>query len=194
MFNLVLFGPPGSGKGTQSANLLHTYGLKHVSTGDLLREEIAGHTPMGVEAQKYIDQGLLVPDEVVISMISTKLDEYADARGFIFDGFPRTTAQAEALDNLLEFKNTQIHLVISLEVPVAELARRIIERGATSGRSDDTEEGVIKRMEEYNNKTAPVAAYYDQQGKLTSVQGDQSIEEISQALTRQIDKHLLPVA
>lgn len=194
MFNLVLFGPPGSGKGTQSANLLHTYGLKHISTGDLLREEIAGLTPMGVEAQKYIDQGLLVPDEVVISMISSKIDEIADARGFIFDGFPRTTAQAEALDNLLEFKNTQIHMVISLDVPVEELARRIVERGATSGRTDDTAEGVIKRMEEYNNKTAPVAAYYDQQGKLTVINGTLPIDDVTQTLTRQIDKHLLPVA
>lgn len=194
MFNLVLFGPPGSGKGTQSANLLHTYGLKHISTGDLLREEKAAQTPLGVEAQKYIDQGLLVPDEVVISMISSKIDEFADARGFIFDGFPRTTAQAETLDNLLEFKNTQIHMVISLEVPAEELARRIIERGVTSGRTDDTPEGIIKRMEEYHNKTAPVAAYYEQQGKLTVIAGDQSIEDTFQTLTRQIDKHLLPVA
>lgn len=194
MFNLVLFGPPGSGKGTQSANIVRNYSLKHVSTGDLLRDEVAAQTPLGVEAKKYMDQGLLVPDEVVIGMISSKIDEFPDARGFIFDGFPRTCAQAESLDNLLEFKNTQIHLVLSLEVPDEELARRIIGRGATSGRSDDTAEGVVRRMAEYRSKTTPVADYYDQQGKLDVVRGDYTIDETYKTLSRQIDKHLLPVA
>ena len=193
MFNLVLFGPPGSGKGTQSANIVQTYGLKHVSTGDLLREEVTAQTPLGVEAKKYMDQGLLVPDEVVIGMISSKIDEFPEARGFIFDGFPRTCAQAESLDNLLEFKNTQIHLVLSLDVPQEELTRRMIGRGATSGRSDDTKEIIIRRIEEYSSKTAPVAEYYDTQGKLEVIRGDYSIDETFHALTRQIDKHLLPV-
>ena len=193
MFNLVLFGPPGSGKGTQSANIIHTYGLKHISTGDLLREEVTTLTPLGVEAKKYMDQGLLVPDEVVIGMISSKIDEFPEARGFIFDGFPRTCAQAESLDNLLEFKNTQIHLVLSLDVPQEELTRRMIGRGATSGRSDDTEEIIIRRIDEYRSKTAPVAEYYDTQGKLDIIRGDYSIDETFHALTRQIDKHLLPV-
>ena len=194
MFNLVLFGPPGSGKGTQSANIVHGYGLLHVSTGDILRDEVATQTPLGVEAKKYIDQGLLVPDEVVIGMISSKIDEHPEARGFIFDGFPRTKAQAESLDALLEFKNTQIHLVLSLDVPQEELTRRMITRGATSGRSDDKAEVIIRRIEEYRNKTAPVAAYYDLQGKLSVIRGDHSIDETFRSLTRQIDKYLLPVA
>lgn len=194
MFNLVLFGPPGSGKGTQSANIVSAYGLRHISTGDLLREEVAVQTPLGVEAKKYMDQGLLVPDEVVIGMISSRIDEAPDARGFIFDGFPRTTAQATALDALLEFKNTRIHLVLSLDVPQAELTRRMLGRAAVSGRSDDNAEVIVKRIEEYRNKTAPVAQYYDAQGKLEAIRGDHTIEETFRALTRQIDKHLLPVA
>jgi adenylate kinase len=194
MFNLVLFGPPGSGKGTQSINIVETYGLKHISTGDLLREEVSTQTPLGVEAKKYMDQGLLVPDEVVIGMISTKIDEFPDARGFIFDGFPRTTAQAESLDNLLEFKNTQIHLVLSLEVPEEELTRRMIGRAATSGRSDDQADVIIRRIHEYREKTAPVAQYYDAQGKLEAIRGDYSIEETFVALSKQIEKYLLPVS
>ena len=194
MFNLVLFGPPGSGKGTQSTNIVRTYGLRHISTGDLLRDEVSGHTPLGVEAKKYMDQGLLVPDEVVIGMISSKIDEFPEARGFIFDGFPRTKAQAESLDNLLEFKNTQIHLVLSLEVPQEELTRRMIGRGVTSGRTDDTADVITRRIEEYKSKTAPVAEYYDLQSKLEVIRGDQGIEETFRSLSRQIDKHLLPVA
>ncbi len=194
MFNLVLFGPPGSGKGTQSANIVHTYGLRHISTGDLLRSEVAAQTPLGVEARKYMDQGLLVPDEVVIGMISSMIDEFPDARGFIFDGFPRTKAQAEALDALLQFKNTQIHLVLSLEVPADELKRRMMGRGATSGRSDDNAEVIVRRIEEYKEKTTPVAQYYDMQGKLERIRGDHSIEDTFRSLSRQVDKHLLPVA
>jgi adenylate kinase len=194
MFNLVLFGPPGSGKGTQSANIVQTYSLRHISTGDLLRTEVAAQTPLGVEAKKYMDQGLLVPDEVVIGMISSLIDEYPEARGFIFDGFPRTKAQAEALDALLQFKNTQIHLVLSLEVPQEELTRRMIGRGATSGRSDDNADVIVRRIEEYKEKTAPVAQYYDRQGKLEIIRGDMTIEETFRALSRQIDKYLLPVA
>lgn len=194
MFNLVLFGPPGSGKGTQSANIVHTYGLRHISTGDLLRSEVAAQTPLGVEARKYMDQGLLVPDEVVIGMISTMIDEFPEARGFIFDGFPRTKAQAEALDALLEFKNTQIHLVLSLDVPEDELTRRMLGRGAISGRADDNADVIVRRIKEYGDKTAPVAQYYDAQGKLELIRGDQGIEETFRSLSRQIDKYLLPVA
>lgn len=194
MFNLVLFGPPGSGKGTQSANILQAYGLKHISTGDLLRSEVAAGTPLGVEAQKYIDQGLLVPDEVVIGMISSTIDESPEARGFIFDGFPRTCEQAESLDNLLDFKNTQIHLVLSLDVPQEELTRRIVERGVTSGRSDDTAEVVAKRIAEYKSKTAPVADYYQGQGKLEIVTGEMNIEQTFAELKRLIDQHLMPVS
>jgi adenylate kinase len=193
MFNLILFGPPGSGKGTQSINITETYQLEHVSTGDLLRDEVSRQTPLGIEAKKYMDQGLLVPDEVVIGMISSKIDEKADARGFIFDGFPRTKAQAEALDKLMEFKNTEIHLVLSLEVPEKELITRLVGRGVTSGRSDDNEEVIAKRIKEYHNKTAPVADYYHSHNKLERVKGDGSIEATFKLLSREIDKYLLPV-
>lgn len=194
MFNLILFGPPGSGKGTQSANLLQTYGLYHISTGDLLRDEVSRQTPLGVEAKKYMDQGLLVPDEVVIGMISSKIDEDPEARGYIFDGFPRTKAQAEALDKLLEFKNTQIHLVLSLHVPEDELTRRIIGRGSYSGRVDDNESTVAKRIAEYNAKTTPVADHYAALGRLEHIKGDGTVDETFKLLTREIDKYLLPVA
>lgn len=192
MFNLVLFGPPGSGKGTQSANILKAYQLQHISTGDLLRDEVSRQTPLGIEAKKYMDQGFLVPDEVVIGMISGKIDEQPDARGFIFDGFPRTKAQAEALDKLLEFKNTQIHLVLSLEVPEAELVRRLVSRGETSGRSDDTEDVIAKRIKEYYAKTEAVASHYEAFGKVERVKGDNSIEETFKQLSKEIDKYLLP--
>ena len=166
MFNLDLFGPPGSGKGTQSENILKAYRLMHISTGDLLRDEVGRQTPLGIEAKKYMDQGFLVPDEVVIGMISSKIDQKPDARGFIFDGFPRTKAQAEALDKLLEFKHTQIHLVLSLEVPETELITRLVKRGETSGRSDDTEDVITKRIKEYFAKTEAVASLYEVQCKL----------------------------
>lgn len=192
MFNLILFGPPGSGKGTQSANITKTYQLQHISTGDLLRDEVTRKTPLGVEAKKFMDQGMLVPDEVVIGMISSKIDESPEARGFIFDGFPRTKAQAEALDKLLEFKNTEIHLVLALEVPEPELITRLLGRGATSGRSDDNEEVILKRIKEYHAKTEPVAGYYFAHGKLERVKGDGNIEETFKLLSREVDKYLLP--
>ena len=193
MFNLVLFGPPGSGKGTQSENIVSTYNLQHISTGDLLRDEVSRHTPLGTEAKKYMDQGMLVPDEVVIGMISGKIDDAPDARGFIFDGFPRTRPQAEALDKLLEFKNTKIHLVLALDVPEAELTTRLVGRGETSGRSDDNVEVITKRIKEYNSKTQPVASYYSSHGKLEHVVGDHTVEETFKALSRHINKYLLPV-
>ncbi len=192
MFNLILFGPPGSGKGTQSANITNVYNLQHISTGDLLRDEVSRQTPLGVEAKKYMDQGMLVPDEVVIGMISSKIDETPSARGFIFDGFPRTKAQAEALDKLLEFKQTQIHIVLSLEVPENELVTRLVGRGATSGRSDDNEEIIAKRIKEYHSKTEPVAGYYEGFGKLERIKGDGDIEETFKLLSKNIDKYLQP--
>lgn len=192
MFNLILFGPPGSGKGTQSANITKAYQLQHISTGDLLRDEVSRQTPLGVEAKKYMDQGLLVPDEVVIGMISSKIDETPNARGFIFDGFPRTKAQAEALDKLLEFKNTEIHLLLALEVPEEELKTRLLGRGETSGRSDDNEEVIVKRIKEYHAKTEPVAGHYHSFGKLERLKGDGSIEDTFKLLSKEIDKYLLP--
>ncbi len=189
MVNLILFGPPGSGKGTQSANIIEKYGLIHLSTGDLLRSEIGGKTPLGLEAQKFMDQGLLVPDEVVIGMISSKLDANPEAAGFIFDGFPRTTAQAEALDKLLALKKTAIHTVLSLEVPEDELIRRLLERGLTSGRSDDASESIVKnRIVEYHNKTAPVADHYAKFGKFRKIKGDGTVEATFDLLSKEIDE------
>lgn len=188
MVNLILFGPPGSGKGTQSAKIIDKYGLIHLSTGDLLRSEIGNKTPLGMEATKFMDQGLLVPDEVVIGMISTKLDANPQARGFIFDGFPRTTAQAEALDKLLALKKTAISVVLSLEVPEDELIKRLLNRGLTSGRSDDASEDVVKaRIVEYHNKTAPVADHYAKFGKFKKVKGDGSEEEVFELLSREVN-------
>jgi adenylate kinase len=192
MFNLILFGPPGSGKGTQSANILDTYKLQHISTGDLLRDEVSRQTPLGVEAKNFMDQGMLVPDEVVIGMISSKIDENPQARGFIFDGFPRTKAQAEALDKLLEFKNTEIHLLLALEVPEEDLVKRLVNRGITSGRSDDNEEVIAKRIKEYYEKTEAVAGHYHNFGKLERLKGDGTIEETFALISKEIDKYLQP--
>lgn len=192
MFNLILFGPPGSGKGTQSEKLLSKYNLQHISTGDLLRDEVTRMTPLGVEAKKYMDQGMLVPDEVVIGMISTKIDETPDTRGFIFDGFPRTKQQAIALDKLLEFKNTPINLVLALEVPDEELTKRILNRAITSGRTDDTEEVIKKRVEEYRAKTEIVASHYDAMDKVERIKGEGTVEEIVEKLSNEIDKIILP--
>lgn len=194
MFNLVLFGPPGSGKGTQSEQIVKTYQLQHIATGDLLRDEVSRQTTLGVEAKKYMDQGMLVPDEVVIGMISSKIDEMPDARGFVFDGFPRTRTQAEALDKLLEFKNTQIHLVLSLEVPEEDLIARLVNRGITSGRSDDNQEVITARIKEYNLKTEPVARYYNEHGKLERIAGHNPVPETFKLLTKHINKYLLPIA
>lgn len=144
MFNIILFGPPGSGKGTQSERLIAAYGLKHLSTGDLLRNEIAKKTPLGIEAKSIMDKGQLVPDEVVVGMISSALDQNPSANGFLFDGFPRTKAQSEALDNLLKSKNTEIGVVLAMDVSEEELVKRLINRGLTSGRSDDNSESVIR--------------------------------------------------
>ncbi|MFT4017575.1 MAG: adenylate kinase [Agriterribacter sp.] len=188
MFNLILFGPPGSGKGTQSEKLIAKYGLKHLSTGDLLRSEIAAQTPLGLEAKSFMDKGQLVPDEVVIGMISSALDSNPNAKGFLFDGFPRTEAQAEALDKLLKLKKTAIHLMLALDVAETELIRRLLGRGKTSGRSDDTNEGVIKaRIAEYHKKTTPVADYYTKFDKVKHIKGEGTVDEIFEAISKEID-------
>jgi adenylate kinase len=188
MFNIVLFGPPGSGKGTQSEKLIAQYGLKHLSTGDLLRSEIAAQTPLGMEAKTIMDKGQLVPDEVVIGMISAALEANPQAKGFLFDGFPRTVAQAEALDKLLELKGTQINVMLALEVDEEELVKRLLHRGLTSGRSDDNHEPVIRsRIAEYTSKTTPVAGYYKQAGKMKSIEGVGGINDIYTRLCAEID-------
>ncbi|MBS1509430.1 MAG: adenylate kinase [Bacteroidetes bacterium] len=191
MFNLILFGPPGSGKGTQSEKLIAKYGLKHLSTGDLLRSEIAAQTPLGLEAKKIMDKGQLVPDEVVIGMISSALDANPNAKGFLFDGFPRTSAQAEALDKLLELKKTSIAAMLALNVSEEELVKRLMKRGETSGRSDDTNETVIRaRITEYRNKTEMVADYYRNFDKVVMVKGEGSIDDIFKALSAEIDQRI----
>lgn len=191
MFNLILFGPPGSGKGTQSEKLIVKYHLKHLSTGDLLRSEINAQTPLGIEAKKFMDKGQLVPDEVVIGMISSALDTYTDVNGFLFDGFPRTSGQAEALDKLLELKKAPISVMIALEVTEEELVKRLLKRGQTSGRTDDDNDTVIRtRIVEYNKKTAPVADHYMKADKVIMVKGEGSVEEIFTALSKEIDSRI----
>jgi adenylate kinase len=191
MFNIILFGPPGSGKGTQSEMLIAKYGLVHLSTGDILRREIAAGTPLGLEAKSIMDKGELVPDEVVIGMISSALEANTEAKGFLFDGFPRTTAQASALDKLLQLKGTEIGIFLALEVSEEELVKRLKKRGLTSGRSDDTDELVISaRIAEYKKKTSAVADYYQQYNKVKNIQGEGSVDEIFTLLSTEIDTRL----
>lgn len=188
MLNLVLFGAPGSGKGTQSKKLIEKYQLIHLSTGDLLRSEIAQGTELGLEAKKLMDEGKLVPDAVVNSMISNKLDANKDAKGFIFDGFPRTTAQAEALDQLLASKNEAISTMIKLVVDDEELMHRLLLRGKESGRPDDANPEVIrKRLDEYHSKTEIVGEFYKDQHKLQSVNGIGEVEDVFNAISEIID-------
>ena len=188
MLNLVLFGPPGAGKGTQSNLLIEKYNLIHLSTGDILRSEIAAGTALGMKAKILMDRGDLVPDEVVIGMISSKLNNNPSANGFIFDGFPRTSAQAEALDNLLEEKRTSISSMISLKVEDKELIKRLLSRGKDSGRADDQDESIIaNRINEYNNKTAPLNEYYSEQNKLSEIEGNGTVEDIAEKINDVID-------
>jgi adenylate kinase len=185
--NIVLFGPPGAGKGTQSEFLIKHYGLVHLSTGDLLRAEIQANSPLGQQAQSLMSEGLLVPDDIVVGMIGNKLDANNTAKGFIFDGFPRTKAQAEALDALLEGRGEEITAMLALEVPTEELVTRLLGRGATSGRPDDKDETVIrKRIAEYESKTAPLKDYYTAQGKYTGINGVGGIDEITDRLVKAI--------
>jgi len=189
MFNLILFGPPGSGKGTQSEKLIAKYHLKHLSTGDLLRSEISRKTPLGLEAKKFMDQGFLVPDEVVIGMINDALDAHPDVAGFLFDGFPRTAIQAQELDDLLTKKNTCIDVMLALEVSEEELIKRLVKRGQISGRSDDSNEMIIRaRLIEYHKKTASVADHYQKENKVVMVRGEGTIEEIFNRVTDEIDR------
>ena len=191
MFNLILFGPPGSGKGTQSDNIVDKFGLIHLSTGNLLRQEITDRTPLGLQARNFMDKGQLVPDEVVIGMICSALENHPDAKGFLFDEFPRTIAQARALDNLLAHKKTPISLVLALEVSEDELVKRLVKRGETSGRSDDTNETIIrKRFSVYKNETEPVAEHYAAQGKLERIAGEGSIDEIFRNLSNAIEREM----
>ena len=188
MLNIVLFGPPGAGKGTQSEKLINKYNLEHISTGDLFRKHLKEGTALGKSAQKYMDDGFLVPDEVVIGMVDDKIKNSTEAKGFIFDGFPRTIAQAEALDNLMTGKGTPISGMISLEVPFEELKKRLLARGLVSGRPDDQNEDKINnRIQVYLKETVPVSDYYKNQDKFNAIQGVGSIEEIFENICQSID-------
>ena len=189
MTNLVLFGPPGAGKGTQASFLKEKYNLVHISTGDVFRYNIKNATELGTLAKSYIDKGQLVPDSVTIDMLSATVDETPDANGFIFDGFPRTTAQAEALDKLLAEKGTEVSAMIALEVDDEILVKRLLERGKTSGRKDDADETVIRnRIKVYYDETAILKGYYQKQDKYFGVDGVGEINEITTRLSSVIDK------
>jgi adenylate kinase len=187
MRNLVLFGPPGAGKGTQSEFLVNHYNLVHLSTGDIFRYNIKSGTELGNLAQSYMDQGKLVPDDVTISMLQAEVEKHTEAEGFIFDGFPRTTAQAEALDSFLTSRGDSIETMLSLEVEESELKKRLLARSVTSGRADDADEAVIqKRINVYHAETAPVADFYKALGKFKSINGLGSVEEITNRLVKAI--------
>ena len=183
MLNLILFGPPGSGKGTQAVQLAERYDLVHISTGDLFRYELGNDTELGREARRYMDQGQLVPDTVTIGMLRAKVERHPGAGGFIFDGFPRTVAQAAALDRLLADKGEEVRLLVRLDVDADEITRRLLERGKTSGRADDaSEETIRRRYEVYLEQTTPVFDHYEAQGKALRVDGLGEIREIFERL------------
>ncbi len=190
MLNIVLFGPPGAGKGTQAEKLISKYNLVHLSTGDIFRANIKGETKLGTLAKSYIDDGNLVPDEVTIKMLESEVDKNPNAEGFIFDGFPRTTPQAEALETFLKSKGTEISVMLALNVSEEELIKRLLLRGKDSGRADDANEEVIaNRIRVYHEQTAVVADFYSAQNKFEQIEGCGTIEETSQLLCASIDKH-----
>ncbi|MDD3003500.1 adenylate kinase [Flavobacterium sp.] len=189
MINIVLFGKPGAGKGTQAEFLKTKYNLIHLSTGDIFRFNIKENTDLGKLAKTYMDKGDLVPDEVTIKMLESECNQYPNSSGFLFDGFPRTISQAQALDAFLNSKNEEISATIALEADDEILVKRLLERGKTSGRVDDQDEEKIRnRYQEYNEKTAPLMDYYKAQGKFYSVDGIGSINEITERLSLVIDK------
>ncbi|SMO87210.1 adenylate kinase [Saccharicrinis carchari] len=187
MLNVVIFGPPGSGKGTQSENIIKKYNLAHISTGDLLRAEISGHTQLGIIAKSYIDKGELVPDDTIIGMIDTKIESLTHTNGVIFDGFPRTEAQATALDELLNEHKTKVSVMVNLEVPKEELVQRLLKRGEVSGRSDDNLETIEKRIAVYEKQTKPVIDFYKSKGVYKAIKGVGAVESIFESIAEAID-------
>jgi adenylate kinase len=191
MLNIVLFGAPGCGKGTQSELLEKKYGLAHVSTGEIIRSEIAAKTPLGEEMHSYIERGELAPDEIVVGMVKNYLDKHKGGKGTIFDGFPRTTAQAKAFDKLLASCGERVGIMIYMDVPEEELVKRILLRGKVSGRADDASEEIIRnRIEVYNSQTAVVAEYYRAQGKYEAVPSVGTIDEVFGRICGVVEKHL----
>jgi len=188
MLNIVLFGPPGSGKGTQSEKIIEKYGLVHISTGDLLREEVAAGSELGLKAKAIMDSGELVSDDIVIGMIRKKLEEYQDGSGFIFDGFPRTVEQARELRKALSDYDDRVSVMISLEVPREELVSRLLKRGKDTGRSDDNLETINNRIDVYNRQTIPVTYYYDKMHKHSDVEGMGSVDKIFARIVEVVDK------
>lgn len=188
MFNVVIFGAPGSGKGTQSEKLIETYGLFHISTGDVLRDQIARNTELGKTAEGYMSQGKLIPDELVINILADVLDANAATKdGVIFDGFPRTIPQAVALKEMLEARGTAVHAVVGLEVPEDELITRLLKRGESSGRSDDNLETIQKRLAVYNNQTSPLKDYYVAEGSYLAIKGNGTMDEVFNGIRTAID-------
>lgn len=188
MLNIVIFGAPGSGKGTQSAKLVEKYGLKHLSTGEILREEIEAGTELGKLADGYMSRGELVPDDLVIDILEDLIGRNGQVKGFIFDGFPRTLAQGEALGRMLAKYGEDIHAVINLEVDEEELVGRLLKRGKISGRKDDNRETIESRLEVYNRQTAPLKAFYKARGSLKKIEGVGSIDEIFHSIEKEIDR------
>ncbi|MDE6272151.1 MAG: adenylate kinase [Muribaculaceae bacterium] len=189
MLNLVLFGAPGSGKGTQSAKLIDQYGLYHISTGEVLRDHIARKTPLGITADKYISKGHLIPDDLIIDLLKDVIDNEAKgAKGIVFDGFPRTIPQAEALKDILNARGTTLHAVVGLEVPEDELIERMINRGKQTGRADDNLDTIKNRLEVYHNQTHPLKEYYLKEGTYMPINGSGSVDDIFNSIADGIEK------
>ncbi|MCH5241441.1 MAG: adenylate kinase [Muribaculaceae bacterium] len=185
--NIVLFGGPGSGKGTQSEKLIEKYGLHHISTGEVLREHIRKETDLGKIAKSYIDEGQLIPDDLMIQILDSVLEEAKDKPGVIFDGFPRTIPQAEALNKLLEKRGKELHAVVGLEVPDDELVKRMINRGKMTGRADDNEDTIKKRLNVYHKQTSPLKDHYKKQNKYISIDGNKEIEHIFDTIVKELE-------
>jgi len=188
MLNIVIFGAPGSGKGTQSDLMKKHFNLAHISTGDVLRSEIKNETELGKIAKQYIDKGQLVPDDLICDMLAKTFDNLKEAEGVIFDGFPRTVPQAEALDRILHERGHEVTVLLDLQVDDEELVKRLIERGKISGRSDDNEETIQSRLKVYHSQTAPLAEYYHKKGKHTAIKGIGSIEDIFGRIAQEINR------
>ena len=187
MLNIVIFGAPGSGKGTQSVRIVEKYGINHISTGDVLRAEIKAGTELGKTAKGYIDQGQLLPDELIIDILASTLDGFKESKGVIFDGFPRTIAQAEALKKMLAERGQEVSIMLDLDVPEDELMTRLIKRGQESGRADDNEETIKKRLVVYHSQTSPLIDWYKNDGKYRHIQGLGSMDGIFADIAAVID-------